>query len=74
MSHAEENAPVTLLPVNDDELTSLLYEANGRPVNLAFGVGGAALKVPQGEPLPWYVERLGLMRGVLNENCDGAGI
>ncbi len=65
-----------LIPVTEAELVALTYKAvgNWKPLDIAFGTGGCALRWPDGEPMPWYVEALGMMRGVLNENCDGAGI
>ena len=63
---------VHLIPVDAKELAVLIRESP--QVDLAFGVGGAALRWQGGEPMPDSVRRLCLMRGVLNENCDGAGI
>lgn len=62
---------MTLFPVNDKELVILITESMQRPVDIAFGSGGAALKWEDGEPIPWYIERLGEIRGVLHENGSG---
>jgi hypothetical protein len=63
---------VHLIPVDEGELATLIRDC--KFVELAFGVGGCALKWTDGTPMPEAVERLGLMRGVMNENMDGAGI
>jgi hypothetical protein len=64
-----------LCPVSDSEMVDLIDQStNGKAVQFAFGTGGAALEFDDEQPLPWYVERLGLLRGVLNQNCEGAGI
>jgi hypothetical protein len=64
-----------LFPVREGETAKLIEMSTGQsPLALAFGTGGAALIWEAGQPMPWYVEQLGLMRGVLNENMDGAGI
>ncbi len=65
-----------LIPVTEAELVALTNKTveNGQPLDIAFGTGGCALRWSEGKPMPWYVEALGVMRGVLNENCDGAGI
>lgn len=60
-----------LFPVNDSELATLIRESFQRPLDIAFGSGGAALRWEDGKPTPWYVERLGELRGVLNENGSG---
>ncbi len=66
-------ATVELFPVNGAELADLIRHAS-RPLDIAFGTGGAALRWDTSQPMPWYIERLGLLRGVLNENTNGAGI
>ena len=63
---------IELIPVSEDELVKLIKD--GRMVSLAFGTGGAALEWDTEGPTPWYITAIGLMRGVLNENCEGAGI
>ena len=64
-----------LVPVTEVELAQLIRQSVcGRQVNLAFGTGGVALMWKHDDPMPWCVELLGRMRGVLNENCQGAGI
>lgn len=72
-----ENDTHYLLPLTEEESVKLLHEATampGRHIDLAFGPGGVALRWEKDTPMPWSVEYLGLLRGVLNENCDGAGI
>lgn len=59
--------------VTEKELVELM-EFCKQPISLAFGPGWTALQWPDDTPMPEAVERLGYMRGVLNENCDGAGI
>jgi len=61
-----------LIPITEQEMAKLLR--NCGTVKCAFGTGGAALEWPDGEPMPEAVHQVGLMRGVLNENIDGAGI
>ena len=65
-----------LIEASEKELVELMHKGteNGKVLSLAFGPSGAALIWEEGEPMPWYVEQIGLMRGVLNENCEGAGI
>jgi hypothetical protein len=65
---------VELIPVSESELAVLIRESDGRHLHLAFGTGGAALEWNTKEGIPWYITRIGMMRGVLNENCAGAGI
>ncbi len=61
-----------LIPLREGELAILIREVGF--VDVAFGTGGCALVWRDGESIPKAVEKLGYMRGVLNENCDGAGI
>lgn len=61
-----------LIPVTEKETSELVRKCG--TVQLAFGTGGAALVWNDGEPMPTAVFHLGLMRGVLNQNMDGAGI
>ena len=61
-----------LIPVTEKETADLMRKCE--TVQLAFGTGGAALVWQEGEPMPPAVRQLGLMRGVLNQNMDGAGI
>lgn len=65
-----------LIPLVDGELEKLMEASvEGRfHIDLAFGTGGCALKWNEGQEMPKAVELLGFMRGVLNENTDGAGI
>ena len=56
----------------EGELATLIRECG--QVDVAFGPGWVGLRWDDSQPMPEAVERLGLMRGVLNENCDGAGI
>jgi hypothetical protein len=60
------------IPITEKETTELIRQ--GLAVNLAFGPGGVALIWEKGTMMPPAVRHLGLMRGVLNENVDGAGI
>ncbi len=60
------------IEVTGDELSKLI-KAVGY-VDCDFGPGWVALAWREGEQMPEAVRRLGLMRGVLNENEDGAGI
>ncbi len=62
------------IKVTEKELASLIRRSIGKPIDIAFGIGGTALKWTKGEKMPWYVKKLGLMRGVMNENMNGAGI
>lgn len=68
--------PKHFIPVSTAELTDLIHRSpvGGKALEIVFGVGGAAIEWDGSEPMPWYLEQLGLMRGVLNENCEGAGI
>ncbi len=61
-----------LIPVTEKETAELIRSCE--TVQLAFGTGGAALVWKEGEQMPPAVRQLGLMRGVLNQNMDGAGI
>jgi len=61
-----------LIPITEKEMANLLR--TGVTVTCAFGPGGAALEWPEGEPMPDAVRQVGLMRGILNRNMDGAGI
>ena len=67
-----------LIPITEKETAWLLYELakTGDPLDLAFGSGGAAIQWDEDENkgMPKSIELLGLKRGILNENCDGAGI
>lgn len=65
-----------LFPLTDGELAWLIEQisATGHHLDISFGVGGAALNWKAGTPMPEAVQLLGLKRGVLNENLDGAGI
>lgn len=61
------------IPITEQELAKLIEQC-GFVTDVGFGTGGLALVWKAGEPMPAAVRRLGLMRGVLNENCEGAGI
>lgn len=63
---------VHLISVSEKELAELIEKVG--LVDLTFGIGGCALRWVDGQPMPDAVEYLGMMRGVLNENMDGAGI
>lgn len=60
------------IQVTEDELAELIRSC--QTVSLAFGPGWVGLKYDETLPMTEAVKRLGLMRGVLNENCEGAGI
>jgi hypothetical protein len=60
------------IEVTEDELAALLRSVGY--VDLEFGPGWSSLVWRKGEEMPAAVRHLGLMRGVLNENTDGAGI
>lgn len=62
------------IELNEGETAELIRRSNGRVVSLAFGISGCALKWMQGEPPPWAVQELAKMRGVDEENTNGAGI
>jgi hypothetical protein len=63
-------------PTTHEELVSLIEKSidQDEPLSSTFGVRGGQLIWRKGTPMPWYVRELGLMRGVLNENMEGAGI
>jgi hypothetical protein len=61
-----------IIPVNAEESVKLIQQI-GR-VEFVFGTGGCALVWKKGEPLSPAIALLGLMRGVTNENMNGAGI
>jgi hypothetical protein len=63
---------VELIPLSEGELAVLVCQ--GHRIECAFGTGGVALIWDREKPIPSSVRALGLMRGVLNENMDGAGI
>jgi hypothetical protein len=58
------------------ELTKLLRMNVGQPgpITLEFGPGWTSLEWDTDSPMPPVVRNLLMLRGVLNENCDGAGI
>jgi hypothetical protein len=60
------------IEVTEQELVELIRRFER--LDLVFGPGWVGLKWEEGEPIPEAVKYLGLMRGVLNENMDGAGI
>lgn len=64
-------AKAQYIPVSEKELATLIREC--RQVNVTLGPR-SSLIWREDEPMPEAVERLGYMRGVLNENCEGAGI
>lgn len=61
-----------LVPISEKEAVALLHK--GIIIEVAFGTGGMALKYVKGQPLSPALKELGFMRGVLNENMEGAGI
>lgn len=61
-----------LIPLGEGELAELIK--TGLHLHCAFGIGGAALIWEPDTPMPEAVRRLGLIRGVLNQNMEGAGI
>jgi hypothetical protein len=60
------------IPLRDGETEALLSKLGY--VELGFGPRGAWLTWEEGTEMPPAVRELGMMRGVLNENCQGAGI
>lgn len=63
------------IEVTEKELADLIR--NCRRVDVVFGPGWAGVTYDEDaadDELPDYVLRLGALRGVTNENCDGAGI
>lgn len=61
-----------LFPLTEAEFVQVMKRTN--EVNATFGPSGAALIWDKSEPMPEAVRQLGLIRGVLNQNMDGAGI
>lgn len=61
-----------VIQIEEDELVKLIN--SGCVVDAAFGTGGVALTYDDEKPYPDCVRQLLLIRGILNENCDGAGI
>lgn len=57
-------------PTTEHELAELLRTC--KTVHCVLGTG--ALIWDTSKPMPEAVRQLGLMRGVMNENMDGAGI
>lgn len=59
-----------------EELSCLIRKASGegKYVDTSFGPRGVWLEWETDQEMPWAIEQLLLMRGVLNENMDGAGI
>jgi hypothetical protein len=63
------------LGLDDGELAAIMKATgNYEVIALGFGPAGVWLEWDDTQPMPRAVELLGLMRGVLNENCEGAGI
>jgi hypothetical protein len=61
--------------MTDAEPAELMHSSPpGHPLSCSFGIGWMALDWDKGQPMPENVRRLGMLRGVLNENMDGAGI
>jgi hypothetical protein len=58
--------------ITEEETVWLLHKLG--EVSFAFGPNYAALVWEKDEPMPEALRLIGLKRGVLNENCDGAGI
>lgn len=66
-----------LIPLVDGELEKLMYASidGGFAIDTTLGYHGrCSLIWKKGQEMPKAVELLGLMRGVLNENTNGAGI
>ena len=61
-----------LIRISEAELVKLIKTVGF--IDCTFGPGGIALIWKKRTPMPEAVRRLGLMRGVINENCDGTGI
>lgn len=47
-----------------DEVATLIRESLGRCVDISFGPKGAWVDWDTDKPIPWYVARLGQLRGV----------
>lgn len=62
----------TLFPVTEAEMVAIM-KAHYH-LTAAFGTGGVALIWNEDEPMPGCVQYLMLLRGISNENMDGAGI
>jgi hypothetical protein len=65
-----------LFMLTEEESVWLMYAtaSQGIVLNCSFGPGWLALNWEKGQPRPEPVRLLGLRRGVLNQNVDGAGI
>jgi hypothetical protein len=64
-----------LIVLEESETVALIYEAGiENPLCLSFGPGWVALKNPQDRPMSFAVKKLLAMRGISNENTNGAGI
>jgi hypothetical protein len=61
-----------LIKITEKETIELLRK--GITVDADFGIGWMALRWEEGEPMPRTVREVYSMRGLLNENMDGAGI
>lgn len=61
--------------LEDGELAKLMRELpTGTHIMTGFGPAGVWLKWDDAQPMPLAVRRLRLMRGIDNENTEGAGI
>lgn len=71
----ETPSTTVYIPLSEGESAWLIRTAGNRnPVCFAFGPSGVALEWRAGQPMPDAVRRLGMKRGVLNQNMEGAGI
>lgn len=61
-----------IIRVTDKELAELIHVVGS--VDLVFGPSGVWLEHRDGEPVSEAIQHLGKMRGVTNQNMDGAGI
>lgn len=60
------------IPLAEGEMTDIVLSTGY--INSSFGPGGSALIFNWYGPMTDQIRHLGLTRGVLNENLDGAGI
>ncbi len=61
--------------LKEGDLPKLMHTLPSRtPIHLEFGPAGSWLKWNDEQPMPEAVKLLRLMRGIDNENLEGAGI
>ena len=63
------------IPVSEEEAIKLIYHTiGGDHVQFAFGPGWMGLEWKEGTEPSEALEHLPLIRGITNENTEGAGI